>query len=247
MQAVREAAESGDIGEFLGYGQAGHIEQGGVSVSIRRPDGTTVAGFQTPLEFAKEFANDRLADYRNALGEDLEVFVEPAPTTESSTSATTETETETPATVESAPPEIYQIGENLQIEVSTRGDGRVAVRKTNTETGRDIPMKGAEDGFASTLEALDFLSSRVTTNEDGVILSEAESIESARQAQGETHPLMLLLHTNPIRPTQADIGQIGRVARREARGFRGITRDTASRGGLSRHPAAAGLHRRGPR
>ena len=76
MEAVREAVQSDNVGEFLGYGSAHWSDEGSRSVEIRRLDGTLVAGFRAPAENAEEFARDRFEDYRNATDEPLLLSVE---------------------------------------------------------------------------------------------------------------------------------------------------------------------------
>jgi hypothetical protein len=135
-------------------------------------------------------------------------------------------------TTEEAPAETrevvntFDIDEGLRVEVIRNPDGTAAVEKLNTETGATIPLSGAESAFQNPREALEFVRSTFATDTDGNVIAEEESARPG----GETDKLMELLMAEKMQPSQADIRTIGRVARREQSGFRGIESDVASRG-----------------
>lgn len=124
---------------------------------------------------------------------------------------------------------VFDIDEGLRVEVTRNPDGTASVEKINTETGVTIPLEGAAAPFENPKAALDFLSSTFARNLDGDIVSEAAASNPESIAKGEQDPLLSFLRSNKILPAQTDIRTIGRVSRKESKGFRGTERDTSSR------------------
>jgi hypothetical protein len=123
----------------------------------------------------------------------------------------------------------FDIDETLRVDMTQNADGSISIQKFNNETGAAIPIEGAAQPFPDRPSANAFLQGAFTFNAKGQIVSEAAANDPAMLERGETDDLMILLAAEKMQPSQADIRTIGRVAKKEQAGFRGIASDVASR------------------
>lgn len=123
----------------------------------------------------------------------------------------------------------FDIDETLRVDMTQNADGSISIQKFNNETGAAIPIEGATQPFPDRPSANAFLQGAFTFNAKGQIVSEAAANDPAMLERGETDDLMILLAAEKMQPSQADIRTIGRVAKKEQAGFRGIASDVASR------------------